>query len=156
MREGADLLIVTFGNGVHMSLRVSASLAQRGIEARVLDLRWLAPFPASDVARHARATGRVLVVDETRFTGGVGEGILAGLADEGVTVAPDGGAARPSGVLPMSARLGCALAITWTKPYRVENMSVTSAFSLGFLHINWSGDWCKKCMPDDEACGVPA
>ncbi len=24
------------------------------------------------------------------------------------------------------------------------------SFSIGFLHINWSGDWCKKCMPDDE------
>lgn len=32
-----------------------------------------------------------------------------------------------------------ALAITWTKPYRVENMSVTSAFSLGFKAI---GDTC--------------
>jgi len=23
------------------------------------------------------------------------------------------------------------------------------SFSLGFLHINWSGGWCTKCMPDE-------
>jgi len=24
------------------------------------------------------------------------------------------------------------------------------AFSLGWLHINWSGAWCTKCMPEKE------
>lgn len=23
-------------------------------------------------------------------------------------------------------------------------------FSIGFFHFNWSGKWCKKCMPDAE------
>ena len=35
--------------------------------------------------REAGATGRVLVVDETRATGGVGEGVLAALIDHGYT-----------------------------------------------------------------------
>lgn len=26
-------------------------------------------------------------------------------------------------------------------------------FSLGFLHINWSWNWCTKCMPDEEGGG---
>ena len=33
--------------------------------------------------REARATGRVLVVDETRRTGGVSEGVVAALVDAG-------------------------------------------------------------------------
>jgi 2-oxoisovalerate dehydrogenase E1 component len=37
----------------------------------------------ADLQREARATGRVLVVDETRQTGGVSEGILAALIDAG-------------------------------------------------------------------------
>ena len=45
-------------------------LAVRGIGARVVDLRWLAPLPVDDLLRGARLTGRVLVVDETRRTGG--------------------------------------------------------------------------------------
>jgi 2-oxoisovalerate dehydrogenase E1 component len=83
--DGADLTIVTFGNGVRMSLRVSARLATVGIRARVLDLRWLSPLPVDDLMREAAATGRVLIADETRHAGGVGEGVLAALVENGFT-----------------------------------------------------------------------
>ncbi|MEO6820996.1 MAG: thiamine pyrophosphate-dependent enzyme [Candidatus Nanopelagicales bacterium] len=79
--QGSDLTLVTFGNGVPMSLRVARRLADQGIETRVLDLRWLAPLPVDDIVREARATGRVLVVDETRRSGGVSEGVLTALVD---------------------------------------------------------------------------
>ncbi|MED5811815.1 thiamine pyrophosphate-dependent enzyme [Mycolicibacterium sp. 050232] len=83
--DGADLTIVTFGNGLPMSLRVARRLERAGIAARVVDLRWLSPLPVDDMLREADATGRVLVVDETRRTGGVGEGVLAELVDHGFT-----------------------------------------------------------------------
>ncbi|GAB3812315.1 transketolase C-terminal domain-containing protein [Micromonospora zhanjiangensis] len=78
-----DITIITFGNGVRMSLRAAARLAEEGIGSRVVDLRWLAPLPLADLVREASATGRVLVVDETRRSGGVGEGVLAALVDAG-------------------------------------------------------------------------
>jgi 2-oxoisovalerate dehydrogenase E1 component len=78
-----DLTIITFGNGVRMSLAAAARLAQDGIGTRVVDLRWLAPLPVADIIRESSTTGRVLVVDETRRSGGVGEGILAALVDAG-------------------------------------------------------------------------
>ncbi len=78
-----DLTIVTFGNGVRMSLRVAQQLAGEGVGTRVVDLRWLAPLPVADLIREAAVTGRVLVVDETRRSGGVGEGVLAALVDAG-------------------------------------------------------------------------
>jgi 2-oxoisovalerate dehydrogenase E1 component len=81
--EGRDLTMVTFGNGLRMSLRVSKRLAARGVGVRIVDLRWLAPFPTEDVLHEARATGRVLIVDETRRTAGVGEGIVTALVDAG-------------------------------------------------------------------------
>jgi 2-oxoisovalerate dehydrogenase E1 component len=77
--DGNELTIVTFGNGLPMSLRVAARLP--GI--RVLDLRWLAPLPVEDLLREATTTGRVLVADETRRSGGVSEGVLAALIDHG-------------------------------------------------------------------------
>jgi 2-oxoisovalerate dehydrogenase E1 component len=83
VREGADLLIVTSGNGVHLSLRAARALAGRGIECRVLDLRWLVPLPIDDVLTHANDIGRALVVDETRRSGGVSEGVITGLVDRG-------------------------------------------------------------------------
>ncbi|WP_341717067.1 transketolase C-terminal domain-containing protein [Micromonospora sp. FIMYZ51] len=81
--SAADVTIVTFGNGVRMSLRAASALADEGIGCRVVDLRWLAPLPVADLIREATATGRVLVVDETRRSGGVGEGVLAALVDAG-------------------------------------------------------------------------
>ena len=69
-----------------MSLRVAERLAADGIGCRVLDLRWLAPLPVEEVARHARAVGRVVVVDETRRSGGVGEAVVSGLVESGVDV----------------------------------------------------------------------
>jgi 2-oxoisovalerate dehydrogenase E1 component len=77
------LTIVTYGNGLRMSLRVAAQLATAGYGSRVVDLRWLSPLPTADLVREASATGRVLIVDETRRSGGVGEGILAALVDGG-------------------------------------------------------------------------
>ncbi len=52
---------------------------------RIVDLRWIMPLPVDDMLREANATGRVLVVDETRHSGGVGEGIVASLVERGFT-----------------------------------------------------------------------
>ena len=60
-----------------------ARLEADGISTRVVDLRWLAPLPVADVLREANATGRTLLVDETRASGGVSEGVLAALVDNG-------------------------------------------------------------------------
>jgi 2-oxoisovalerate dehydrogenase E1 component len=76
--DGNALTIVTWGNGLRMSLRVA-----RELDARVVDVRWIAPLPVNDILREARATGEVLVVDETRRTGGVSEGIVTALVDAG-------------------------------------------------------------------------
>src|SRR5262245_10838185 len=81
--DGDDLTIVTWANGLYFSVRVAHRLAAQGVNARVLDLRWLSPLPVEDLLREASATGRVLVVDETRRTGGVSEGVLAALVDAG-------------------------------------------------------------------------
>ena len=83
--DGTDLTLVSFGNGLRLSLRAARRLAADGVSCRVLDLRWLAPLPVDDLMREAEATGSVLVVDETRRTGGASEGILAALVDNGFT-----------------------------------------------------------------------
>jgi 2-oxoisovalerate dehydrogenase E1 component len=81
--DGGDLTLVSFANGLRMSLRVARRLATAGIRCRVLDLRWLAPLPVTDLLREAAATGRVLVVDETRVSGGVAEAVVTALVDHG-------------------------------------------------------------------------
>lgn len=82
---GTDLLLITFGNGVPMSRRVAARLARDGVAASVLDLRWLSPLPTADLVEAARTCRRLLVVDETRMSGGVSEAIITALVDAGVS-----------------------------------------------------------------------
>jgi 2-oxoisovalerate dehydrogenase E1 component len=79
--DGRDLTIVTFANGTYMALRVARRLAEDGIDARVVDMRWLAPLPTADIVREAGISGRVLIVDETRRSGGVSEAIVSALVD---------------------------------------------------------------------------
>ncbi len=83
--RGKDITIISFGNGVRMSLRAARTLAAEEVGCRVLDLRWLAPLPFEDLLRAAAATGRVLIADETRRTGGVSEGVITTLVDAGFT-----------------------------------------------------------------------
>ncbi len=83
--DGDDLTIVTFGNGLYLTLRAVTALENKGVRVRVLDLRWLAPLPVADLLREADATGKVLVADETRASGGVSEGVLTALIDAGFT-----------------------------------------------------------------------
>jgi 2-oxoisovalerate dehydrogenase E1 component len=82
--DARDLLIVTYGNGVRMALRAAARLAVDGLQARVLDLRWLSPLPSAAVAEQASQVGAVLVADECRATGGgIADAVLADLAERG-------------------------------------------------------------------------
>jgi 2-oxoisovalerate dehydrogenase E1 component len=79
--EAKGLTIVSYANGLYLSLKAAKALEAEGIEARVVDLRWLNPIDHAFVAEHARATGRALVVDECRRAGGLGEAVVAALAE---------------------------------------------------------------------------
>jgi 2-oxoisovalerate dehydrogenase E1 component len=84
--EDADLLVVTYGNGVRMSLRVARRLAaDHQVRVRVVDLRWLNPLPLDALLPHVERAGAVLVADECRATGGgIADAVIAGLAERGV------------------------------------------------------------------------
>ena len=78
-----DLVVLTYGNGVPMCLRVRDRLASDGIRARVIDLRWIAPLPVDAIRTHSRACGgRVLVVDECRRSGNVSEAVATALLED--------------------------------------------------------------------------
>lgn len=75
--EGTDLAIVTFGNGVYLSNQALAELSSRGIKARIVDARWLSPLPKAGLTAAVQGCKRILVVDETRHSGGVAEALMA-------------------------------------------------------------------------------
>jgi 2-oxoisovalerate dehydrogenase E1 component beta subunit len=81
-RAGDDLAIVSYGAYVHAGLRVAEKLAADGIQASVLDLRWLSPLDRDALLAVAKRTGRVLIVHEDTRTGGIGESLAAIIQEE--------------------------------------------------------------------------
>ena len=75
--DGTDLAIVTFGNGLPMSLRAAAQLALAGRRSGCSTFAGWRRCRSRTLMEAAHATGRVLVADETRASAGVGEGVIA-------------------------------------------------------------------------------
>ncbi len=87
--DADELLIITYGNGVPMSLRVARELLdQHDRNIRILDLRWLLPLNDVQIAEHAEACNKILIVDEGRNSGGVSEGIITALQQHGLQHKP--------------------------------------------------------------------
>jgi 2-oxoisovalerate dehydrogenase E1 component beta subunit len=81
-RGGDDLAIISYGAYVHAAIRVAGALSASGIEASVLDLRWIAPLDREAVLALVRRTGRALIVHEDSRTGGIGESLAAVIQEE--------------------------------------------------------------------------
>jgi len=79
--DGTDVAIVTFGNGTYLSTQAQRRLAADGIDTRVIDIRWLSPLPERAILGAVAGCKSVLVVDETRRTGGVAEGVMTLLGE---------------------------------------------------------------------------
>lgn len=80
--DAKDVTIISFANGLYMSLRAAKVLEQEHeIRCRVVDLRWLQPLNEDFIEEQALATGRVLVMDESRRAGGLAESIMAVLME---------------------------------------------------------------------------
>ena len=82
--DGQDVAIVSFGNGTYLAAQAAERLKDEGISARVVDLRWLAPLPLNSMLDAIKGCGATLVVDETRRSGGVSEGVITALVENGV------------------------------------------------------------------------
>ncbi|MFN0114328.1 MAG: thiamine pyrophosphate-dependent enzyme [Paracoccaceae bacterium] len=74
---GEDIALVSFGNGHYLSRQAQARLAASGVAARVIDMRWLSPLPAEALVAAVAGARRILIIDETRRSGGVAEALMA-------------------------------------------------------------------------------
>lgn len=79
--NGNDLAMISYANGLHLSLQAQKRLAEAGVASRVIDLHWLNPLPDAAMLEAIGDAARVLVVDETRRTGGLAEALMALLAE---------------------------------------------------------------------------
>jgi 1-deoxy-D-xylulose-5-phosphate synthase len=84
-RHGSDLVMLALGSMLYPALHAAEILETFGISACVVNPRFVKPLDGELVVRLARATGRVITVEEGVLAGGFGSAVLELLADEGLT-----------------------------------------------------------------------
>ena len=75
--DGTDLAIVSFGNGIYISNQVIAEITSHRISTRIVDARWLSPLPKAALTAAVQGCKRILIVDESRHSGGLAEALMA-------------------------------------------------------------------------------
>jgi pyruvate dehydrogenase E1 component beta subunit len=82
-REGSDVTIVAYAQGLQIALEAAETLAKEGIEAEVVDLRSLRPLDMGPVIESFRKTFKAVVVEEGYRSYGIGAEIVARIQEEG-------------------------------------------------------------------------
>jgi pyruvate/2-oxoglutarate/acetoin dehydrogenase E1 component len=81
-RSGRDISVITYGNSLWKALESARGLAEKGIEAEVIDLRTLRPLDDRTLLDSVARTHRALVVDEGWRSGGISAEISARLTEQ--------------------------------------------------------------------------
>jgi transketolase len=76
-----DVTIVGTGVTVHEALKAAEVLREDGVTARVIDAYSIKPIDVETLAAAAEATGRVITVEDHFPDGGLGDAVLAALAE---------------------------------------------------------------------------
>jgi len=84
LREGRDILIIAIGTTVYPSLRAAQRLSEVGIQAAVINSRFLKPLDVNLLVDWAKKTGKVLTVEENVLQGGFGSAVLELFQERGL------------------------------------------------------------------------
>jgi pyruvate dehydrogenase E1 component beta subunit len=84
LRRGSDVTIVATLAMVERAVEAAEALAAEGIDAEVIDLRWLRPFDFTSCRESVERTGRLVVVEEQYHHGGWGASLISQLTMDGV------------------------------------------------------------------------
>ncbi len=80
-RPGSDMTLVTYGGMVPVALKAAATAAEEGVDVEVIDLRTVYPWDVDGVQESVERTGRLLVVQEPKRSGGIAAEIAAEMAE---------------------------------------------------------------------------
>ncbi len=82
VREGTDVVVLTWGALVQRSLLAAQQAERHGASVAVIDLRSIIPYDWETIADYTRRTNRVIIAHEDQLTCGFGAEIAARISDE--------------------------------------------------------------------------
>ncbi|MCO5295543.1 MAG: 1-deoxy-D-xylulose-5-phosphate synthase [Fimbriimonadaceae bacterium] len=86
--DGEDLAIFAVGSMVGAAWEAAARLREHGLEATVVNARFLKPLDLDAFAEAAERCGRVVTIEENVRIGGFGQQVRDGLAERGLGAIP--------------------------------------------------------------------
>lgn len=106
-REGNDVTIIAYAQGLQVALEAAERLSQEGIEADVVDLRTLRPLDLEPALNSFKKSFKAVVVEEGYRSYGIGAEIVARLQEEAFDYldAPIKRVAQKEAPLPYSQQL---------------------------------------------------
>ncbi len=84
LRKGGDVAIIAIGSTVHPALQAAGMLAKRGVEATVVNSRFVKPLDEELLCAVSDAAGMVVTVEENVLMGGFGSALLELFARKGI------------------------------------------------------------------------
>jgi 1-deoxy-D-xylulose-5-phosphate synthase len=86
LRSGDDILLLGYGTMVNTSLQVAEILSEHGIEATVVNARFVKPLDTELIFPLAQRLGKVVTLEEGCLMGGFGSAVLEALQDANILV----------------------------------------------------------------------
>ncbi len=81
LRQGDDLTIAACGSMVAIACQVAEILAEQGINATIINARFIAPLDVDTISKLTQKSGRLICVEEGIIAGGFGSACLENLKD---------------------------------------------------------------------------
>ncbi len=84
LRDGGEVAIIAYGSMVHPAVEAAAQLAKNGVEATVVNARFVKPLDAGLVLALARTKRLIVTVEEAYLAGGFGSAVMELLEENGL------------------------------------------------------------------------
>jgi transketolase len=82
MRDGNDVAIIANGLMVYEAIQAGEALAEKGINARIINMSTVKPLDEELVLQAARECGKVITCEEHSVIGGLGEAVCSLLSEK--------------------------------------------------------------------------
>ena len=82
LRNGKDITIVATGLMVSRALEAVKTLAEQGIDARLINIHTIKPIDRELLIKAAKETGKIITVEEHNVIGGLGDAVCGVLSEE--------------------------------------------------------------------------
>ncbi|MDD5634872.1 MAG: transketolase C-terminal domain-containing protein, partial [Candidatus Omnitrophica bacterium] len=84
LRTGGNVAILALGSMVNIALKASEILSQKGVEAEVINARFIKPLDGDLLERLVRDSKKIFVLEEGVVSGGFGSAVLEFFEEENI------------------------------------------------------------------------